>query len=285
MQRNTNHPCPLTHGPFPGSLNFAVKCIPVLAWPPQQTSFGVTAEVMMMLQHLIADAKEMEMESSAAEREAQKDYEIFGKERPWTVVGQPQSKREEVQWLGELVTGLVLGEQAASSLLWKEVAVSMKLPGWQHVFAFVNFIVDVCHEFCRRRLLPSAPRTRLWKTRPRFPKFSSLRSETGSSVPSEKHLTSFRVNDMDQEIRMKQSALWNPHHFGSQFAHRQLRKPRLRRSLWWRGSPRRAWKKRCIHVSIVIYTVNIYNSFLRIITSQHLFVCMTCQCLFSSLSF
>lgn len=40
---------------------------------------------MMMLQHLIADAKEMEMESSAAEGEAQKDYEIFGKERPWTV--------------------------------------------------------------------------------------------------------------------------------------------------------------------------------------------------------
>lgn len=56
-----------------------------VTWPPQQTSFRVTAEVMMMLQHLIADAKEMEMESSAAEGEAQKDYEIFGKERPWTV--------------------------------------------------------------------------------------------------------------------------------------------------------------------------------------------------------
>ena len=66
----------------------------------------------MMLQHLIADAKEMEMESSAAEGEAQKDYEIFGKERPWTVVDQPQSKREEVQWLGEPVTGLVGGSSS-----------------------------------------------------------------------------------------------------------------------------------------------------------------------------
>eukprot|EP00439_Symbiodinium_sp_Y106_P039359 s7302_g4.t2 len=36
--------------------------------------------VMMMLQHLIADAKEMEAESTAAEREAQQDYEDFGKE-------------------------------------------------------------------------------------------------------------------------------------------------------------------------------------------------------------
>ena len=41
---------------------------------------GAGNGVMMMLQHLIADAKEMEMESSAAEGEAQKDYEIFGKE-------------------------------------------------------------------------------------------------------------------------------------------------------------------------------------------------------------
>lgn len=37
-------------------------------------------EVMMMLQRLIADAREMEAESSAAESEAQKDYETFGKD-------------------------------------------------------------------------------------------------------------------------------------------------------------------------------------------------------------
>lgn len=36
--------------------------------------------VMLMLQQLIADAKAMEVESSTAEREAQKDYEAFGKE-------------------------------------------------------------------------------------------------------------------------------------------------------------------------------------------------------------
>lgn len=35
---------------------------------------------MLMLQQLIADAKAMEVESSTAEREAQKDYEAFGKE-------------------------------------------------------------------------------------------------------------------------------------------------------------------------------------------------------------
>jgi len=34
---------------------------------------------MLMLQQLIADAKAMEVESSTAEREAQKDYEAFGK--------------------------------------------------------------------------------------------------------------------------------------------------------------------------------------------------------------
>ena len=33
-----------------------------------------------MLQELAADAKEMEAESSAAEREAQADYEAFGKD-------------------------------------------------------------------------------------------------------------------------------------------------------------------------------------------------------------
>jgi hypothetical protein len=37
---------------------------------------------MLMLQQLIADAKAMEVESSTAEREAQKDYEAFGKARP-----------------------------------------------------------------------------------------------------------------------------------------------------------------------------------------------------------
>eukprot|EP00931_Biecheleriopsis_adriatica_P043667 TRINITY_DN24958_c0_g2_i1.p1 TRINITY_DN24958_c0_g2~~TRINITY_DN24958_c0_g2_i1.p1 ORF type:complete len:654 (+),score=269.33 TRINITY_DN24958_c0_g2_i1:84-2045(+) len=36
--------------------------------------------VMMMLQQLIADAKEMEVEATAAERESQADYEQFGKE-------------------------------------------------------------------------------------------------------------------------------------------------------------------------------------------------------------
>lgn len=39
----------------------------------------------MMLQRLIADAREMEAESSAAESEAQRDYETFGKDHghPW----------------------------------------------------------------------------------------------------------------------------------------------------------------------------------------------------------
>ena len=46
-------------------------------------------QVMLMLQQLIADAKAMEVESSSAEREAQKDYEAFGKAR---------QKRAEVVW-------------------------------------------------------------------------------------------------------------------------------------------------------------------------------------------
>eukprot|EP00435_Cladocopium_sp_Y103_P074983 s22_g52.t2 len=41
---------------------------------------GAGNGVMLMLQQLIADAKAMEVESSTAEREAQKDYEAFGKE-------------------------------------------------------------------------------------------------------------------------------------------------------------------------------------------------------------
>lgn len=41
---------------------------------------GAGNGVMLMLQQLIADAKAMEVESSTAESEAQKDYENFGKE-------------------------------------------------------------------------------------------------------------------------------------------------------------------------------------------------------------
>ncbi len=36
---------------------------------------------------------------------------------------------------------------------------------------------------------------------------SEVKLEAPSAVPSEKHPTSIQVNDMDQEIRMKQSAL------------------------------------------------------------------------------
>eukprot|EP00438_Fugacium_kawagutii_P019711 Skav215089 [mRNA] locus=scaffold1068:70673:70903:+ [translate_table: standard] len=52
---------------------------------PLDPTMVLGTEVMMMLQRLIADAREMEAESSAAEGEAQKDYETFGKDQGWTM--------------------------------------------------------------------------------------------------------------------------------------------------------------------------------------------------------
>eukprot|EP00913_Durusdinium_trenchii_P021053 g19786.t1 len=65
---------------------FYAKPESLLQEEPEPETFGSYKKnnhgqgVMLMLQELAADAKEMEAESSAAEREAQADYEAFGKD-------------------------------------------------------------------------------------------------------------------------------------------------------------------------------------------------------------
>lgn len=60
-------------------------------------------QVMLMLQQLIADAKAMEVESSTAEREAQKDYEAFGKARQKKAEVVGEIYQEQFFFFGELL--------------------------------------------------------------------------------------------------------------------------------------------------------------------------------------
>merc|ERR1719502_1017181 len=55
---------------------------------------GAGNGVIMMLQQLIADAKEVEVESTAAERESQADYEEFGKESIATLAAKNKEMTE-----------------------------------------------------------------------------------------------------------------------------------------------------------------------------------------------
>jgi len=68
--------------------------------------------VMMMLQHLIADAKEMEAESTAAEREAQQDYEDFGKETIAALATKDKELQDQAEQKAKLSERMVQARQS-----------------------------------------------------------------------------------------------------------------------------------------------------------------------------
>mmetsp|Transcript_52086 Transcript_52086/g.93793 ORF Transcript_52086/g.93793 Transcript_52086/m.93793 type:complete len:386 (+) Transcript_52086:2-1159(+) len=68
--------------------------------------------VLMMLQQLIADAKEMETESSAAERESQKDYEDFGKETTASLATKNKALEDQAEQRAKLKERMVQTNQS-----------------------------------------------------------------------------------------------------------------------------------------------------------------------------
>lgn len=68
--------------------------------------------VMMMLQQLMADAKEMEAESTAAEREAQKDYEDFGKETIAALATKDKELQDQAEQKAKLSERMVQARQS-----------------------------------------------------------------------------------------------------------------------------------------------------------------------------
>ncbi|CAE7556115.1 psbJ [Symbiodinium natans] len=88
------------------------------AHPKEPDTFGgykkssANNGVMMMLQQLIADAQEMEAESTAAEREAQKDYEDFGKETIASLATKDKELEDQAEQKAKLTERMVQARQS-----------------------------------------------------------------------------------------------------------------------------------------------------------------------------
>jgi len=68
--------------------------------------------VMLMLQQLIADAKEMETESVYAERESQQDYEAFGKDTTASIESKSQAMADKAEEKAKAESNLVMTRES-----------------------------------------------------------------------------------------------------------------------------------------------------------------------------